>query len=600
MMHADTLFCIIEFLSIRDGVSLLSACKAWNELDRYEIVWKTLLSNFLKTKMSLFIGKLSSSEQKRGKSRSTKKGINHYKGILDKLKRFYQTQILKEESVQKPSFQKYMDDDEGEKSTAFGMRFKKLSESAVFMYYKLMMVGGLDEIKNEFDLTVINYEPDGFLAQYFLNHVEKFTLNGRNNDSVFANEYWKQYSFEIVENMFSVDFDRELSSEQLTSFLERFKPVLKENSLENILRCYVVRDVDENGVDKFLEFLLSYISVEGNYQRASDPFITFRTFINKDNMVILKYLKKIINVIYPNRFLEIFKNCINHAGTAFHCLEYFNPRLFDNPTILVDSLCQLLEIIEEKSIHYSNIAERNIFLQKEEQVIIELLEKRGLIGKEDYKIIFHKFNYSSKIPDLLPKIENFDPYEIIETSEGNYNFIYSVFKSYSFCSINTSLKPFFEIYPEKLDLNILTTRLKISMQSFKELINHYIVCHFLDYHQVDDLTESIEIMTNYFTPTILDVSCIERIVNYFKVVLMSRMAYPGITSVTLLDGFKYILEHIQHEGVPFDQYCKGIRNKYSTDTLVFHDFDGEERMAYLYKSCLTIIEEMPKFYAIND
>ena len=607
-IHIDTLFAILEFLSIADGLSLLCTCKNWYELDRFEIVWKTLLSNFIQTKIDYY-GKLNHSDDGdendlmmvMGHERK-KKGGNLYKSIISQLNKFYESQIVKEKSVSRASFEKYMDEDrygeKGEKSTVFGMRFKKLASSAMIMHYNMKMAKGVDEIRHDFTKGVVNYEHSGYMAQYFLNQAKKFTLNGRVNNSLYAQEYWKRFTFSIADVMSGeIGKTDDDCSPQVICFVQNFKPILNDKILEKILISYWNVNEDENGNESFLDFLLNYIAVEGNYEKSEDPYIDFMQLTRTKRMVRLRYLKKMFNAIYPNQWLDNFQTCFEwhfRYQKDKYFMEFFSPDSCETPEEVVNSLCQFLEVFEEKSIDYSRVKSHSLFLYGYEREIIDLLSERGMITPIDLKIIFHRFNYRSKISHLLSKIENFDPYEI-SPETGNTNFILSYFRNYCKSSPNQFFKPFFEMYPAKYDLNILFNNYKgITLEFLKEINSKMLTC-FVDYYGFDDVMESFKLMIDNFSPSI-DVECIEKIADFFNPYTTGSLGYAGLTNPHMLDGFKYALEHIQYNGMPFAQYCQTIRHKYSTEETNFQSFFGEEKMAYLYNQCLAIIELMPQFF----
>ncbi|EFC43540.1 hypothetical protein NAEGRDRAFT_68578 [Naegleria gruberi] len=581
-LYHDTLYCILEFVNIRDGVSILSVSRSWHELDRYEIVWKTLLSNWLKIKIndySILKKKIGKSDEK------------YCEKTLSCLRKLYKQNIENEKQV------KFMGKDSNDdQSIIYGERYKKLVHSAFYSVFYVNMVNGLEMIMRNLEENVLEFKHSNVFGQFYLDQARKFILNKKVNKEERTkeeSEYWNRFSPSLLK------FCIQRKQFDICKMLNNFKPTLNDSLLPMLLFQFDEREK----LESIKNYILNFKDQNGYdlTPQVSEIVMNFKV----TSIQGFKYLKECVEILYPGNWNQILEKSVKESR-----FELLSEKNIGN----VEEFVEFCKTAELKNIEIY-IAPKfcNIFSHGFD--FLHVLFKCELIDHLNMKLLLHKYQFRDKeVMKIIEILPDFDPYECVLDHLGIAHNFMNTFLTKPYGAITHYFNNYFDKYP-KFDLVKLIHKMNEldggnrPDSYYDEYVNKFVGSLFAEFEfNWFEAIDALTILGKFITHS-LNIECLVKICEIYH----DWNPEERIWKVGCLHAFKTLLEQVHcinynGEYVPFVEYCETFyqnyqysqldKDIYSKDTC--WKVENRENLAKLYHTALNLIDKLsPEDHDMN-
>ncbi|EFC48074.1 hypothetical protein NAEGRDRAFT_46822 [Naegleria gruberi] len=577
-LYHDTLYCILEFVNIRDGVSILSVSRSWHELDRYEIVWKTLLSNWLKIKIHDY------SNLKKNIGKSDEK---YCEKTLTCLRKLYKQNIENEKQVKI----NFMGNDSNNDQSIMnnGEEYKKLVRSALYSVFRVNMMNGFGVlVMKNLGENILEFQHSNVFAQFHLDQAKKFILNKPINKQELTleeSEYWNRFSPSLL------NFCVQRKQFDICKMLNNFRPTLNDRLLPKLLFQFDEREK----LEAIKNYILNFKDQNGYNltPQLSGIVMNFKV----TNILGFEYLRECVEILYPGNWNQILENSVKSNR-----LELLSEKKIGN----VEEFVEFCKIAELKKIElYMAPRFCNIFSHGFD--FLHVLFKCELIDQFDMKLLLHKYQFREKeVMKFIEIMPDFDPYECVLDHRGiAHNFV-NTFLTKPYGAMTHYFNNYFDKYPK---FNLVQLIHKLNELDggnrpdsyYDEYLNKFIASLFAEFEfNWFEAIDAITILGKFITHS-LNIECLVKICEKYNDWNPEERTW----NVGCFNAFQTLLENVHcinynGEHIPFVEYCKTFyqnyqyseldKDIYSKDTC--WKVENRENLAKLYHTALNLIHKL--------
>ena len=571
----DSVFCIAEYLPIRNIPSFLLICKEWQSLERYEIFWKTILSIDIITRLRVKISecpqcpyKLESLISKRKKHAKAKISSAQQKDIrfimakssIDHMASFYQLHIVNGKALSRQSFKKFIDqkelhecgDDEDEEEfkddQVFGTRFKYLTQQYVTNILFLDYHTFFQHVRGqELGPFILGISADDDLIS---KHLRLFKNSPRCRNQQF-NRISEILFRAVFDTLSEYQEDGETANKYLTNFLDEYSPYLSWYTL--------LYSTDWNIFPFLKETLINY----AKSGKLTDPIdysiiphkLYFAADHSKESLLCLyQFLSELI----PK---NDWKLVIDAVETS-----YYNPyRTIESLFSRTDTIKVYMEIMEMKEVDCKKFVTRYGFTQS----VLSYFWEENLIPDKDLEFIFHNFFFESfelfkRVFEHCKKnIPTFSVYRCEGVNQMNwfFNYLNNSLKTASVCDVFELVLGSDEHFDMRKLSNFNDDRFNTAFSSF--IYRHFFINSSNVPEEVEytakDLNYLYKVQPRIFSGT----ERFDRIVGY--VVEAKHFNYDDYQVYFNKEAVNMILSFFDFDGVSLEDHIASLRQ--SSDVL---------------------------------